>query len=163
MSEEQLRADACKWLKKHYPLREYYLKPIVFHEVGLTITEYLHKKFKGNQLTCIPYYNELPIRPDIISIIKFRQNNDFGLGWLIGECKVGKVNMSDLRQAVYYANVSKAYESYLFYTGFLSKDIENAIKTGGHLYQGTNKWGKLVNKRLIIVRYDGSKFNKSFL
>jgi hypothetical protein len=163
LNEEQLRVAACNWLKKHYPQREYYLEPIVFHGIGLTITEYLHKKFKGNQLICIPYYNELQIRPDIIGILKFNRNGDFGLGWLIGECKVGKVNTSDLRQAVYYANTSKAYESYLFYNGILSKEVEDLIKTGGHLYQGINKWGKTVKKRLIIVKHDGNRFVKSLL
>lgn len=160
MSEEQLRIDACNWLKTHYPLREYYFEPTVFHGVGLTITEYLHKKFKGDQLTSIPYYNELPIRPDIVGILKFRRNEDFSLGWLIGECKVGKVNTSDFRQAVYYANISRAYESYLFYRGLLSKEVEDSIRTGGHLYQGINRWGKPVRKRLIIVKHDGVRFIK---
>ncbi|MEM2739006.1 MAG: hypothetical protein QXK18_04550 [Candidatus Bathyarchaeia archaeon] len=47
MDEEQLRVDACNWLKCHYSSREYYLEPMVFHGLGLTITEYLCKKFRG--------------------------------------------------------------------------------------------------------------------
>lgn len=163
MSEEQLRPEACNWLKKHYPSRKYHLEPMVFHGVSLIITEFLHKKFKGEQLICIPRYNDLPIRPDIIGVLKFRKNEDYIMGWLIGECKVGKVNVADFRQAVYYANISQAYEAYLFYSGVFSKEVTGSIKVGGHLYLGANRWGKPVKKRLIFIQYNGVRFRKSIL
>ena len=155
---------ACDWLKRHYPRREYHLEPMVFHGIGLTVTQFLHKKFKGRELVCIPHYDELPIMPDIIGILKFHKNNeDTLMGWIIGECKVNKVNVADFRQAVSYANVSHAYEAYLFYFGNLSNQVIKLIKAGGHLYQGTNKWGKIVTKRLIFVKYDGVRFAKTIL
>ncbi|MEM3566123.1 MAG: hypothetical protein QXK18_04545 [Candidatus Bathyarchaeia archaeon] len=36
--------------------------------------------------------------------------------------------MSDFRQAMYYSNLSKAYESYLSYTGVISKEVKEIIK-----------------------------------
>jgi hypothetical protein len=134
---------------------------MVFHEVSLTITDFVRKKFKGKELICIPRYNNLPIRPDIISVLKFRKNEKYIMGWLIGECKVGKVDAADFRQALHYASISQAYEAYLFFTGVLSKEVTDSVKVGGHLYLGTNRWGKPVRKRLIFVKYDGVRFIKS--
>jgi len=163
LSEEELRFKACEWLKKHYLLRSYHLKPMVFHGINLTITQFLHRKFKGDQLVCIPRYNDLAIRPDIIAVIKFPQNEGHIMGWIIGECKVGGVSVADFRQAVHYANIAGAYEAYMFYGEILSREVLDSIDAGGHLYLGMNKWGKTVKKRLLFVEYkDNRLIKKSF-
>lgn len=161
MNEDELRVKACEWLRKHFPVRNYHLEPIVFHGLSFTISEFLHKKFKGQELVSIPRYNSLSIRPDIIGLIKFESNNEQSImGWVIGECKADKVNAADFRQAVHYANVSGAYEGYLFFGGDLSREVMDSIKAGGHLYGGTNKWGKAVTKQLIFIKYEDEKFVK---
>lgn len=164
MNEDELRVKACAWLKKHYPARNYHLEPMVFHGLSFTISDFLHKKFKGSELVCIPRYNSLSIRPDIIGLAKFEQNNEQSvIAWIIGECKADRVNAADFRQAIHYANVAGAYEGYLFYDGHLSREVIDSIKAGGHLYTGTNKWGKAVRKQLIFVKWEDEKFVKYYL
>ena len=160
MNEEELRVKACEWLIKHYRLRKYYLEPMVFHGINLTITQFLHRRFKGNTLARIPLYNELTIRPDIIGLIKFIRNEGYVLGWVVGECKVGGVNSADFRQAIHYANIAGAYEAYMFYEGILSREVLESIDAGGHLYIGTNRWGRTVKKRLLFVEYEDNRLVK---
>jgi len=160
LDEPYLRQEACRWLRENFPSRRYQIEPIVFHDIGLTLSEFVRKKFKGEQLTCIPKYQELSIRPDIVALLITLENKVFKLGWIISECKVGKVNAADFRQAIHYANVAEAYIAYLFYCGGLSQEVLEAIRTGGHLYTGTNKWGRTVKKRLIFVKYENNRFVK---
>jgi len=163
LGEPYLRQEACRWLKENFPSRRYQIEPTVFHDIGLTLSEFVRKKFKGEQLTRIPKYQEISIRPDIIALLITLKNQDFKLGWIISECKVGKVNVADFRQALHYANIAEAYNAYLFYFGELSREVLEAINKGGHLYTGTNKWGRTVKKRLIFVKYENNRFiKKSF-
>ena len=163
MDEPYLRKEACRWLKQNFPSRRYQIEPFVFHDLGLTLSEFVRKQFKGKQLTCIPKYQELSIRPDIVALMITLENKDFKLGWIISECKVGRVNAADFRQAIHYANVAEAYIAYLFYFGELSKEVLEAIRTGGHIYTGMNKWGRTVKKRLIFVKSENNRFvKKSF-
>ena len=161
MDEAQLRLEACEWFKVNFPTREYVIKPFVLHNMGLTLTQFVRKKYKGKKLICIPKYDELPIRPDVVALAVINKNKEKTLGWIIGECKVSSLSSTDLRQAVYYANQAEAYEAYLFYEGSLSKEVRDLIKTGGHSYLGTNKWGKSVRKRLMIKIYENGRFTKT--
>lgn len=164
MNEDELRVKACQWLKNHYPSRKYHIEPMVFHGLSFTISEFLHRKFKGQNLVCIPHYSTLSIKPDVIALMKFNLNDRANiLGWIIGECKIGGVTVADFRQAVHYANIAEAYEGYLFYEGQLSREVLDSLHGGGHLYRGTNKWGKPVMKKLIFVKYEDKKFIKSGL
>lgn len=161
MDEVQLRLEACEWLNKNFPTREYLIKPIVFHNMGLTLTEFLRKNYKGKELVSIPKYDELSIRPDVVALALIKKNQEKTLSWIIGECKVSPLSSADLRQAVYYASVSEAYEAYLFHEGSLSREVFDLIKAGGHSYMGINKWGSLVRKRLMIKIYENSRFTKT--
>jgi len=129
--------------------------------MGLTLTQFVKKRYKGEELVCIPKFDELPIRPDVVALAVVNQNKEKTLGWIIGECKVSSLSSTDLRQAVYYANVAEAHEAYLFYKGSLSKEVRDLIKTGGHRYLGTNRWGKPVRKRLTIKIYENGRFSKT--
>lgn len=161
LDEAHLRKEACEWLKANFPTREYLIAPIVFHNIGLTLTQYVKKKYKGKELACIPKYDELPIRPDVIALAVINKNKEKTFGWIIGECKVSSLSVADLRQGVYYAYVAEAYEAYLFHEGSLSKEVRDLIKTGGHLYVGINKWGRDVKKRLAIKTYENGRFTKT--
>jgi len=129
--------------------------------MGLTLTQFLEKNYKGKELIRIPKYSELSIRPDVVALAVINKNKEKTLGWIIGECKYSSLGSGDLRQAVYYANIAEAYEAYLFYGGTLSKEIRDLIKAGGHIYMGSNKWGKLVKKRLLIKVYENGRFTKT--
>lgn len=161
MDEAHLRLEACEWLKTSFPTREFIITPIVFHNMGLTLTQFLKKKYKGTELVSIPKYDELSIRPDVIALAVINKNKERTLGWIIGECKVSSLSSADLRQAVYYANIAEAYEAYLFHEGSLSREVRDLIKTGGHLYLGINKWGRPVRKRLMIKIYENGRFAKT--
>ena len=161
MDEAHLRLEACEWLKTNFPTREYLIAPIVFHNMGLTLTQFIKKKYKGKELVCIPKYDELSIRPDVVALAVINKNKEETLGWIIGECKVSSLSSADLRQAVYYANVAEAYEAYLFYEGTLSKEVRDLVKAGGHSCLGINKWGKTVRKRLMIKIYENRRFSKT--
>lgn len=161
MDEAHLRLKACEWLKANFPTREYIIEPLVFHNMGFTLTQFIKKRYIGKELVCIPKYNELSIRPDIVALAIINKNKGKTLGWIIGECKFSSLSSADLRQAVYYANVAEAYEAYLFYEGSLSKEVSDLIKAGGHIYLGINKWGRSVKKRLMIRIYENDRFTKT--
>lgn len=161
MDEAHLRLEAREWLKANFPNREYLIAPIVFHNMGLTLTQFVKKKYKGKELACIPKYDELSIRPDVIALAVINRNKEKTHGWIIGECKFSSLSSADLRQAVYYANVAEAYEAYLFYGGSLSREVGDLIKAGGHSYMGINKWGRPVKKRLMIKIYENGRFTKT--
>ena len=161
MDESYLRQEARKWLNENFPSRKYQIEPTIFHNMGLTLSRFVREKFKGEQLIRIPKYQELSIRPDIIALMIISKNEGLNLGWIISECKAGKVNMADFRQTIHYATVAGAYVAYLFYHDDISQEVLEAINTGGHLYDGTNKWGRTVKKRLIFVRYKNNRFIKT--
>lgn len=160
IEEAQIREESCNWLRKQYPNRQFFLKPLVFHGLDGTLTTYLHKKFKGTELTDIPYYNALPIRPDLIALVSI--DKEKSVLWIIGECKASNVTSAALRQAKYYAEATHAYEGYVFYGGKLTKEVKEAVISGGHIYQGTNRWGKSVKKRLIFIKYENKQFTRTF-
>lgn len=161
MDEAQVREEACTWLKVNFETREYLIKPFILHNMSLTLTQFLEKNYKGKELIRIPKYSELSIRPDVVALAVINKHKEKTLGWIIGECKYSSLSSGDLRQAVYYANVAEAYEAYLFYGGTLSKEVRDLIKAGGHIYLGSNKWGKLVKKRLLIKVYENDRFTKT--
>jgi len=159
-SECELRIKACQWLQSHFPKRDYLLEPIVFHDIGMTVTNFLKRKFKGSQLTSIPKYNSLQIRPDLIAILLSSTDSSEIPLWIIGECKVGRITRGYFRQAKDYADTACSYEAYLFYDNDLSTEVIKAIENGGHIYNGTNRWGKPVRKKIEFVKYSNNKFTK---
>lgn len=161
MDEAQLRLKVCNWVRENFPKRKYYIKPMLFHDSRLTVSDFLKKNFKGTELVQIPQYDEMHIRPDIIALLILNNQQKKGLGWVVGECKVSSISSEDLRQAVFYANTSKAYEAYLFLTGTLSSEVEKIIESGGHSYLGTNKWGREVRKRVHLRVYENGRFAKT--
>lgn len=161
MDEPQLRRESLRWLIENFPKREYLIKPILFHDVGLTITQFLRKNYVGERLASIPKYADLSIRPDLIALAVVNKNHSGISGWIIGECKVSGISAADLRQAVYNSGIAEAYESYLFCEGELTREAKALIESGGHLYSGTNKWGRPVKKHLVLRIYESGRFRRT--
>lgn len=151
MDETELRLKSCKWLKERYQGFPFRIPIMVFHDEHKTVTSFILERFKGDLLISIPRYDRLHIQPDIIGLIVLPDNKN--LGWIIAECKIGVVSMSDLRQALYYAQVAKAYEAYLFYDGELTRDATQVLRQGNNKFTAMNIRGKEVEKRLIFVKY----------
>jgi hypothetical protein len=152
IKESDLREKTREWLTEKY-YNNFFLKPIILHDLQLTVSEYLKKNFTGNILLSIPKYNEMDVKPDILSIVKLEKGK---LGLVIAECKIN-VGIQDFRQAMDYAERCQSYEAYLVFCGKLSEDVKDRIRMGGNTYCGLNRYGKVVSKKLIIVEYIRNK------
>jgi len=147
-----------EWLKNKFRDFDFHLPFLLFHDLHISVKEYLMSHFAGNELTCIPYYNLLTIEPDIIGILKFSNATNVACCWVVGEAKVKNVGVSDFRQAMFFAQMTHAFEGYLFYDGELSKDVKTLLKNGGHSYDGMNRYGKKVTKYLIVMQHRNGRF-----
>jgi len=130
---------------------------LVFHGLDGTLTEYLRSEFYGINLTKIPRWDRLHIRPDVIALQEVT-NDRLRWLWIVAECKVGKVSVRDLRQALNYANLTRAYQAYLVFSGKLSKEVEANLENLGHTFVGTSKWGRDVERKLQIIEAEGPRF-----
>jgi len=77
----------------------------------------------------------------------------------MAECKVSQLSMPGLRQAVFYAATMNCYDAYMIFGNHLSKPVSEAIEHGEHSYSGSNRAGRVVTKRLILVRHFDGKFS----
>jgi hypothetical protein len=150
--ESALREKTREWLTERYHNR-FLLKPIILHDLQLTVSEYLRRNFTGNVILSIPRYNEMDVKPDILSIVRLEAEK---LGLIIAECKMN-VTIQDFRQTMDYARRCQSYEAYLVFYGKLSENVKDRIRMGDNTYYGLNKYGKVVLKKLIIVEYVGNK------
>ena len=144
--EKELRKESVEWLNYVYRNYRFHLKIMRFHGKGM-LTSFLFKKFKGDNLITIPNYEKLFIEPDIIGIINFSNLKV----WTVSECKVD-LQWGGYRQALDYANRSVAYDAYLIYCGLVSGTVRKDVLEGGHIYYGMNSKGRIVKKRLKIVK-----------
>jgi len=159
LAEADLRRKAVLWLDKKYSGRQF-LHFMSFHEIGMTLTSYIRRRFHGEDLSRIPNFARLAIRPDLVGIVAHGSGQ---LGWVIGECKSDKlVNSRDLVVAKNYAEVASAYEGYLFFYGRLTSEAITKIKNGEHMFKGSNEYGDRVNKRLLLMEYlvKGDRFRR---
>lgn len=157
--EEYLREKAVVWLKKKFHKYKEYLPFQTFHEKGITVTEFLRKTFYGEELTRIPKYSKLTIRPDVIGIIVHDTNV---LNWIIGECKSDNVVSADFRQTKNYADTANAFAAFLFFCGRLTNEVKTKIKNNEHVYRGRNKFAREVLRRLDFIEYlpEGDRFKR---
>lgn len=160
MEEPELRNITRDWYKKRYQSYEKHLEFINLHEMGITITEFLVSRFKGDSLTSIPQYNRLYIKPDIIGIIIHPKT--YQKLWIIAECKAGSVSQRDLGQALKYSGSSAAFASSLCYHGRIGRAVQRDIENGHHFFNGSNQWGAEVRKNISFYQYDlvSARFTK---
>ena len=153
--EKELRKKSVEWLSHVYRNYNLHLRIMGFHGKGM-LTSFLFKKFKGADLITIPKYDKLFIEPDVIGIINFSNLKV----WIVSECKVD-VRWGDYRQALDYASRSVAYDAGMIYCGPVSETVRKDVLKGGHVYYGMNSKGRIVKKRLKIVKAE--KINEEFL
>ena len=158
MREEQLRTIALAWLQARYSLSKFALPLFKLHELHQTITEYLKSRLIGQDLTRIPLYDQLDLEPDIVGVVKLRRNNDYSLAWITAEVKVNEVNMTDFREALFFAEKTHSYDAFLLYDGRVTKDVARLVKKGGHSLQGVTKWGNPSRKFLSFLRHQDGRF-----
>jgi hypothetical protein len=127
---------------------------MIFHGKGMTLSEYL-RRYVTN-LALIPRYEFLHIEPDLVGLMVM---SDSVLVWIIGECKYGNLTYKDLTQGKNYCDVARPYEGYLFYTGKPTATAQANIENGNDMFQGVNRLGKPVKKRLHRYKLIGNRFN----
>ena len=151
IEEKKLREKTCDWIFKKYRKR-IVGKPVNLHELKLTVTEYLCKRFTSDILRLIPSYEKMDVEPDILALIRLKCDL---LSTVIAECKVDPISVRDLRQALDYARVCRSFQAYLIYFGHLTRPVIKRLRSDDITYSGYNDYGNLTIKRLILVRYYG--------
>ena len=154
MDEEYVREEALAWLCKHYKDFRFEIPLMIFHGKGMMLSEYIRRHIPN--LAVIPRYESLHIEPDLIGLMVM---SDSVLVWIIGECKYGSLTYKDLTQGKNYCDVARPYEGYLFYTGKPSAPAQANIEKGNDMFQGVNRLGKPVKKRLRRYRLVHNRFN----
>ena len=147
LDEEYVRKEALAWLRKHYETFRFEIPLMIFHGKGMTLSEYIKRHIPN--LSLIPRYESLHIEPDLIGLMVM---SDSVLVWIIGECKYGNLTYKDLTQSKNYCDIARPYEGYLFYTGKRSAPVQANIDRGNDMFQGVNRLGKPVKKRLHIYK-----------
>jgi len=162
LNESQLRLATSNWLKQRYDSFKFHLPIMIFHNLGMSLKDFLLKKFDGDDLACIPNYFTLNIRPDIIGILVLPNSERRHRAWIIAECKSKKaIGYSDFRQFADYAQKTNAYGAYFVYNDNLSSEIEDQMRSAG-TYDGMNRWGQITRKRLIITNYENGRFRRRY-
>ena len=153
LDEGNVRRDALAWLCNRYKDFRFEIPLMIFHGKGMTLSEYVRRNVPNP--TIIPRYGSLHIEPDLIGLIAISETV---LAWIIGECKYGTLNYADLTQGKNYSDIARPYEGYLFYTGELSSSVKANIENGNDMFQGVNRRGKPVKKRLLCYRLVDGRF-----
>jgi hypothetical protein len=87
-----------------------------------------------------------------------KKDGDSSLAWITTEVKVKEVDMTDFREAMFFAEKTHAYNAFLLYDGHVTKDVARLIKKGGHSFQGVTKWGNPSKKFLSLLRHCDGRF-----
>lgn len=119
----------------------------------MMLSEYITRHIPNPSM--IPRYESLHIEPDLVGLMIVP---DSILTWIIGECKYGSLTYKDLTQGKNYCDVARAYEGYLFYTGKPSPPAQANIEKGNDMFQGVNRLGRPVRKRLRRYRIVDHRF-----
>ena len=154
MDEEYVQEEALAWLRKHYKDFRFEIPLMIFHGKGMMLSEYIRRHVPN--LAVIPRYESLLIKPDLIGLIAM---SDSVRVWIIGECKYGSLIYEDFTQGKNYCDIARPYEGYLFYTGKPSAPVQANIEKGNDMFQGVNRLGKPVRKRLRRYRLVDNRFN----
>jgi hypothetical protein len=161
MDESNLRKLAIEYLNNKFSKYNVIVPFFDLHEEGITLSTYLRKKFFGKELSKLPYYKEVEIRPDVVGIIDLPETTIWA--YVLGEAKTTKVNMADFRQCMNYMNIGHPYEGYLFYCERLTNEVMKNILADNHKYQGLNIWGKNVTKRVGLLAFKRNRFTNGRL
>lgn len=157
MEESALREISRDWVLREYAHERFVIRPMVFHDEHVSLSDWIRTHFRGKELAAIPKYQSLEIEPDIIALVR---RDMVPNTWVMGECKVDVVGVGDYRQALNYPNVANASAGYLFFEGKLAQPVLRLIEQGESTFQGTNTQGRITSKRLMILGFSDGRFRK---
>jgi len=157
MEESHLRRLAADYLNNVFSEASIVLPFFDFHKQGITLSSYLRKTYFGENLRRLPYLNEVEIRPDVVGIISLPEvSNQWA--YVLGEIKTKKFTMKDFRQCMNYMEIAHPYAGYLFFIEGPTEEVRRNIAADNHKFQGLNRWGSLVTKRVRFLRYNRRRF-----
>jgi len=147
MDEAKVRQKAHQWLRERYEKFSFKIPLMIFHGRGMTLSEYVRRYVLD--LVAVPRYDSLHIEPDLAGLMNLSRIVSV---WIIGECKYGNLSYGDLSQGITYSGIARAYEGFFFYTGRPTAVARANIDKGNDMFQGVNKLGKPVKKRIRRYR-----------
>lgn len=159
MDEPTLRKATRDWFEREFKNCVFIIKPTVFHELGVTLKDYVFKHFNGKDLTRIPNYQSITIKPDVIALIELPEGRKANCAWIVAECKSKRVvTYNDFREFTDQASRTCAYDARLVYDkDHLSAQVFEAF-TSDSFYTGMNKWGARVKKSVKVYEHNCGSF-----
>lgn len=161
MNEPALRKITRDWIERKYKSHSFLIKPIIFHDLGITLRDFVFKHFRGSRLTDIPNYKSITIKPDVVALIDLPESRRTKCAWIVVECKAKRVvTYNDFREFTDQAIRTNAYDAYLVYDkDHLSPQVLEAFRSDSY-YEGINKWGVLVKKSVKVYEHNNGAFKK---
>jgi len=161
MDEPTLRKVTRDWIERKYKNYSFLIKPIVFHDLGVTLKYFVFKHFSGSKLTDIPNYKSITIKPDVVALVNLPESHKTKCAWIVVECKAKRViTYNDFREFMDQAIRTHAYDAYLVYDkDNLSHQVFEAFRSDSY-YTGINKWGAFVKKSVKVYEHNNGSFKK---
>jgi hypothetical protein len=160
IAEAEIRKIVCHWMTEKLKDRKVniFMKPIVFHGKG-SLSNYVRRNidlspFAVGDKAIFDEAQIWDVEPDVASIIK---KNGKALV-ILAECKsTGSLSVENLAQILLYSVVTRAHAAGIFFTGNLSKPVENLIQNNIITYKGFNETKASVDSLigLYSVETDG--------
>lgn len=146
-----MREMTRAWISKKLEERgaNIFMKPTILHGKG-SLSDYIIRKMDLSPLVVTDegIYEEAKqwdVEPDVISII---EKNGKALV-ILAECKsVGSLTVEHLAQILLYSVVTRAHSAGIFFTGSLTKPVQNLTQNNIIKYEGFNET-KIPVTRLI--------------
>lgn len=161
MNETEVRKITCAWMSNKLEKREVniFMDPTILHGKG-SLSDHITRKTDLSSLAATDkaIYEEVrtwDVEPDVVSII---EKNGKAL-IILAECKsTGSLTIDNLAQILLYSVVTRAHAAGIFFTGSLSKPVQNLIQNNIIKYEGFNETKVPVN--LLIGLYSVGKKGK---
>lgn len=150
-TEATIRGITCVWITNKLKERaaNVFMKPIVLHGKG-SLSDYVLRKtdlspFAATDKDIYEETRTWDVEPDVVSII---EKNGKAL-IVLAECKsIGSLSIEHLAQILLYSVVTRAHAAGIFFTGSLTKPVQNLIQNNIIKYKGFNET-KIPVTRLI--------------
>jgi len=139
IDEVEVRKITCAWLSKKLKKRNanVFMSPIVLHGKG-SFSDYIARKTDLSSLAATDddIYREIKtwdVEPDVVSIV---EKNGKALV-ILAECKsTGSLTVEHLAQILLYSVVTRAHAAGIFFTGRLTRPVQNLMKSNIIKYEG---------------------------
>lgn len=142
MNETEVRKITCAWMSSKLEERRVnvFMGPTILHGKG-SLSDYIKRKTDLSPLAATDkgIYEEVrtwDVEPDVVSIV---EKNGKALV-ILAECKsAGSLTVEHLAQILLYSVVTRAHAAGIFFTGSLTKPVQNLVQNNIIKYEGFNE------------------------